>query len=226
MPELTSKNDNQIHEAALRLLRKVLPSLDMLAEVWRFLRILWENSTSVGMYEVLRHEATLELKNASGEIALLSKSQQVRYLQNNIIAYQDQAWGDGDILLNYQCSPGVAVDKYKPAETTYILISLQDSRQKGDIDNFEISWRAKGAFTRDREGWVTTVSHRTKHLQLAVIFPEEKPPLNVKMTAQLSNKVFEIDTDNIVKLADGRWKISCEINKPKLYERYFIEWDW
>ena len=47
------------------------------------------------------------------KICPFSKRQRVRYLQNNIIAYQDQAWGDGEMLVNYRCSPGVPVDRYK-----------------------------------------------------------------------------------------------------------------
>ena len=51
-----------------------------------------------GLYEVLEYESTLELLDASGKCARFSKRQRVRYLQNNIIAYQDQAWGDGEIF--------------------------------------------------------------------------------------------------------------------------------
>jgi hypothetical protein len=32
-------------------------------------------------------------------------------MQDNVIAYQDQAWGDGEILLNYRCTPGTPVDR-------------------------------------------------------------------------------------------------------------------
>jgi len=31
----------------------------------------------------------------------------VRYLQDNVIAYRDQAWGDGEILVDYRCTPGI-----------------------------------------------------------------------------------------------------------------------
>ena len=37
----------------------------------------------------------------------------MRYLQDNIIAYHDQTWDDGDILLDYRCTPGTAVDRYR-----------------------------------------------------------------------------------------------------------------
>lgn len=220
------KSENEIQATAVSLLRKILPSLDVLAEIWRFLRVLWENSTSVGMYEVLQHKSTLEIQDKAGKSAIFTKSQKVRYLQNNIIAYQDQAFGDGEILLDYQCSPGKEVDRYKPAETTYILISLRETKQKNDIDNFEISWEAKSAFIREREGWVTTISHRTNHLELEVIFPKDRPPLKAKLIEQISKRAHDLSNESIVELSDGRWRVGCEITKVKLYERYFLEWEW
>ena len=53
-----------------------------------------------GMYEVLDYESTLELKDRGGKRATFKKREKVRYLQDNVIAYQDQAWGDGEILVN------------------------------------------------------------------------------------------------------------------------------
>ena len=55
-----------------------------------------------GIYEVLDYETILEIKDRYGRKAKVTKNQKVKYLQDNIIAYQDQAWGDGEILKNYQ----------------------------------------------------------------------------------------------------------------------------
>ena len=57
------------------------------------------------MYEVLEYESTLELKDRGGKRAAFKEPEKVRCLQGNIIAYQDQAWGDGGILVNYRCTP-------------------------------------------------------------------------------------------------------------------------
>ena len=90
------------------------------------------------MYEVLEYESTLELKDKHGEFAVFRKREKVRYLQNNIMAFQDQAWGDGEILLNYRCKPGNAVDFYRTGHKTYILVSLREIKNKGGVDNFNI----------------------------------------------------------------------------------------
>src|SRR5205823_4768834 len=83
------------------------PWLKILAEGWKVVRQVWRGVADEGMYEVLEHESTLELQDSQGEQAFFRKRQKVRYLQNHIIAYQDQAWGDGEILVNYRCTPGV-----------------------------------------------------------------------------------------------------------------------
>jgi hypothetical protein len=52
-------------------------------------------SAEEGMYEVLAYESTLELLDDRGLRARFQKHERIRYLQSNIIAYQDQAWETG-----------------------------------------------------------------------------------------------------------------------------------
>ena len=132
---------------------------------------------SQGMYEVLEYELTMELLDSRGERARFSKCQKVRYLQDNIIAYQDQAWGDGDILLNYRCSPGVPVARYRPGQKTYILISFREVKHRGDVDEFHIQWQMRKCFPRKQEQWETEISHLTRRLVMLLIFPKEWPPI-------------------------------------------------
>lgn len=114
-----------------------LPWFEIAGEIWKIGRKVMRGFSNEGMYEVLDYESTLELKDKRGENAIVRKREKVRYLQDNIIAYQDQAWGDGEILLNYRCSPGTPVDRYRPGHKTYILISLHDVKNRGDIDEFK-----------------------------------------------------------------------------------------
>jgi hypothetical protein len=96
------------------------------------------------LYEVLEYESTLELKDREGRKATFKKREKVRYLQDNVIAYQDQAWGDGEILLNYRCTPGAPVDRYRSGYKTTILISRREVKDKGDVDEAT----SNGAFVR------------------------------------------------------------------------------
>ena len=199
--------------------------IEYLAVGLRLARKLWRGMADEGMYEVLEYETTVELKNKLGNKATLTKRQKVKYLQNNIIAYQDHGWGDGDILLDYKCSPGIEADRYRPAHKTYILISLREEKQKGDTDEFHIEWGMKDGFLRNTEQWGTEISHRTKNLKTQIIFPKSRPPIQAWAIEKLTNKKFLLD-QNTTQLPDGRWLVQWEVSKPRLHENYIIKWEW
>ena len=75
-----------------------------------------------GMYEMVAYDARLELLDGRGELATFSKRQRVRFLQDNIISFQDHAWGEGDIFTDYDCSPGVVADRYQAGDRWNILM--------------------------------------------------------------------------------------------------------
>lgn len=183
-------------------------------------------SQSQGLYEVLEYESVLDLKDAKGRLALLSKSQQVRFLQNNIIAYQDQAWGDGDIFADYKCSPGKAVDRYREGHRYHILISLRQAKQRGDIEVFNISRKLRNGFAKSVEEWQTEINHPTKNLSVSVIFPRSRPPKRLYLIEQNQNRSIVLGPETRHRLPDGREKVTCRINSPQLFEAYILQWEW
>ena len=203
-----------------------LPWFEVLADLWKVGSKAIRGLSMEGMYEVLEYESTLELKDRKGKQALFRKREKVRYLQDNIIAYQDQAWGDGEILLDYQCSPGKPVDFYRPGRKTYVLISLQSVMQRNDVDEFNIQWGMKDSFLRKRELWETEVSHMTRRLKVQVIFPKSRHPMKAYVVEGIRRRNFTLKSENQRRLPDGRWLISWETKNPRLDERYIIRWEW
>jgi len=203
-----------------------LPWLEILSEVWKAGLKLWNGMAHEGMYEVLDHTVTLELQDKNGQQALVRKRQKVRYLQNNIIAYQDQAWGDGEILLDYRCTPGTVVDKYRPGQKTLLLISLRETKHRGDVDEFNIQWRTRNGFLRETELWETVVSHKTKKLKIQVIFPLSRPPRRVWIIENLCRRKRRLGEGAQTRMRDGRWLVAWETIKPRLNEQYQLQWDW
>lgn len=203
-----------------------LPWLEIAAEVWKVMHKLWRGLAHEGMYEVLEHEVVLELLDGKGKRALVHKRQKVRYLQNNIIAYQDQAWGDGRILVNYQCSPGVVADRYESGHKTHLLISLREVKERDEVDEFNITWEQQNGYLRSVEEWSSAISHRTKWLKLQVIFPSSRPPQKVLIGEYLTRRTRPLPPDKLLKLADGRWAATWETSKPRLHEQYSLKWEW
>jgi hypothetical protein len=203
-----------------------LPWVEILTEAWKHGRKLLNGMTSEGIYEVLDYEMFLELHDIKGTNATYRKHEEVKYLQNNVIAYHDQAWGDGKILQAFRCSPGRAVDRYRLGHKTLILISLRKVRNRGDRDDLNIEWNMKNTFTRKNEEWTTSVSHHTRKLQINVTFPEKRPPLKMTMVEINLQKEISLGRDYLKRLPDGRWQLSWKKKSPHLYEDYTFRWEW
>ncbi len=203
-----------------------LPLWDTVTGLYKLGRKVWLASRRGGIYEVLEHESSLELLDDEGMRAHFRKRQKVRYLQDNIIAYQDQAWGDGKILLGYRCTPGVAVDFHRPGNKTIILIALHEVKNSGDIDDFDIDWKIRNGFLRSQELWETTISHVTRHLKIHVIFPKARPPQRACLVEDTRRRTIVLGDDYQRHLPDGRWQVSWETDHPRLNERYLLEWEW
>jgi len=174
----------------------------------------------------LNYETTLEILDNKGKKAVLNKNEEVKFLQNNIIAYQDQAWGDGKILLDYKCSPGTAVDLYRSGYKTHILISLREVKNKGDIDEFNFEWGIDNGFLCKTGFWATEICQNTKRIVVQIIFPKTRPPIRVWILEKNIQRTSTLDGFDKKELPDGRWLVSWEKNQPRLYEHYILNWEW
>jgi hypothetical protein len=203
-----------------------LPWIEILTEAWKLGRKILRGLADEGMYEVLEYESTLELLDKQGKKAILQKRKKVRYLQNNIIAYQDYGWGDGEQFQSYKAKPGIKVDQYKVGYKTYILLSLREVKNRGDVDEFHIQWKIGKGFLKKDGFWETDVSSRTHQMKVRVIFPEARPPHNVRLVENNRQKTTPLNGSAKKQLPDGRWQVTWETLKPRLYEHYILRWDW
>ncbi len=191
--------------------------------VGQYLRSLFERE---GMYEVLEHDVRLELKDASGRKAVYSKRQKVRFLQNNVIAFQDQAYGDGNIFVDYKCAPGIPVDRYREGHRYRILISLRQSKQRGEIEEFHIERTIENGFTKTTEDLQTEIDHKTKAVTMTVIFPKARRAKRTLLIEQKSGRTTELDKEHLRSLPDGRQQVRWQMFYPKRFEAYVLLWEW
>lgn len=178
------------------------------------------------MYEVLNYETTLEILDTRGKVAILRKNEQVKFLQNNVIAYQDQAWGDGKILANYRCAPGHPADFYRSGYKTYVLISLREVKNRGDIEEFNIEWGIKNGFLSKTGFWSTEISHHTNKVLVQVVFPHLRPPSRIWISGKNIQQINPTEQALKQTLPDGRWLIRWEKLHPLLNENYVLHWEW
>lgn len=200
--------------------------LSILGDLYSWGKSFIQRITKPGMYEVLNYETTLELLDENGKNAILTKTEEVKFLQNNIIAFQDQAWGDGEILLDYQCSPGKAVDYFRNGHKTLVLISLPYMQQRGEHITFRINWKIRDGFLKSIGFWGTDIDHQTQKIKVNVILPSQRPPIRVFIEEKVRNKVRYLDSENLTRLPDNRWQITWEKDNPRLNENYLLKWEW
>jgi hypothetical protein len=183
-------------------------------------------SQPTGPYEILDYDATLELLDVEGKKAVFRKRQSVKFLQNNIIAFEDYAWGDGEILATYKCSPGVVVDKYREGDRWNILISLRDTKSIGDIEQFHIERKVKNTYTHQDEWLQTEIRRRTQRLRMAVIFPKGRNWQDAVLTQRSKNQTIKLGSEHFNRLPDGRRMLSWETKHTRGYEVYTLKWRW
>jgi hypothetical protein len=199
----------------------------------KFLDQVWANGPNLlrglspkRLYTVIDYETTLELHDRQGERASVRKYERVRYLQDNVVAFQDQAWGEGKILLNYRCTPGVPVDHYCSSYKNIILISRREVKNRGDEDEYHIQWGIRRGFIKTGGFWATEISHPTKQISVQVIFPSGRPPLHVSILEKNRQHTTVLGKDVINRLPNNKWSLCWKLNTPRLYEQYILSWVW
>lgn len=198
----------------------------LLGDLYQGIKHRLELLVKPGLYEVLDYQTTLDLHDTKGKEAKISKIEKVEFLQDNIIAYQDQAWGDGKILQNYQCSPGIPVDQYRSGHKTIILISLRGIKNKGDIEEFRTTWKMKNGFLKSTGFWETSINHSTKRVTVTITFPYSRPPRRVFLLENNKQTGIEFKNVSILQLADKRWQLRWSKVNPRLHENYILKWVW
>lgn len=201
-----------------------LSQLTALLDLFSYLRSKWRNETDP--YEFLECESTLELLDPQGATALFSKRQKVKFLQNHIIAFEDYAWGDGDVMVEYRCSPGVVVDRYQEGDRWNILVSLRETKNKGDIEEFTIERMEVDTFTKDEEWQQIEIRRRTHQLQVNIIFPKERLCQRATLTQRTQSRVTVFGPEHFHRLPDGRQRLTWETKNARAYDIYTIRWRW
>ena len=200
--------------------------VEVIAQIWNLGKKIFRGFSNEGIYEALDYEYQIELQDKDGEHATIKKREKVRYLQDNITSFQDWAWGDKKIFLNYRCSPGTPVDEFRLGHKTCKLISLRETRNKGDIDEFHMEWEMKRGFSKTTGFWGTGIRYRTKKVTVKVIFPTDRPPIHASITESNLKRTQILGPEAQKLLLDGRTMVVWENSNPRLYETYVLKWEW
>ncbi len=178
------------------------------------------------MYEILTYTVTLTLLDKEGNQAILERQERVRFLQNNVIALYDHAWGDGQLFTGYRVAPGRVADRFKVGSRYHTLISLRDTKHCGDVLNYRVRRRIVQGFANKDEWLEAEVDHATHKLKLCVIFPADRVCQAASVIQAGTNKRILLTGRSFRQKSDGRQFLTWTVNKPPLGERYALHWEW
>ena len=168
----------------------------------------------------------LELVDAQGETAIFRRRQRVKFLQDNVIAFQDHAWGEGDLFADYRISPGIEVDRYQEGDRWNVLISLRETKSSGDVEDFYIERTVRHGFTQAEEWRQTEIRYRTRRLRLSIIFPQGRHCRRAVLLQRHRNRATVLDRHHLSDLPDGRQVLTWETTNPRRFEIFTIKWTW
>ncbi len=179
-----------------------------------------------GIYEILAYDATLELLDNTGHVATFHKLQKVRFLQNNLIAFEDYAWGEGEIFHAYSVAPGKAVDFYQEGDRSNVLISLRETKHSGDIEDFRIDRTVIDGFTNTEEWQQVEIRHYTHKVTIGVIFPHNRHCRHAQVLQRSRKQAADLGPEHFHDLPDGRQLVSWETQKVQPLEIFTLRWQW
>ena len=210
----------------LSTISKLALTLGSVLDVWELVGQLRDRISYHGMYEILEYDATLEIMDPRGEVARLVRHEVIRFLQDNVVAIHDHAWGDGDLFAEYHCQPGIPVDFYEDGSKHNVLISLRETKNRGDVIDLWIE-RVIRRGLREKEEWLETeIDHRLKRLKLSIIFPRDRRCRRAILTRRSTNATIPLEGQHFSTLSDGRQQLTWESRHPRLHDMYTIKWRW
>jgi hypothetical protein len=198
----------------------------ILSDLYRWGKSQIQRMRKPGMYEVLDYESTLEILDPRGMVAKFNKTEKVRFLQDNVIALQDQLWGVNKKIFDYKCSPGIPVDFYASGHKTAVVVSLRNIYSTKDELNLNMQWYLKGEPLGKTGSWGTHINRYTRKITLNICFPAKRPPIKVWINEGNKKKIMELGKESITQMPDKQWQLSWEKKNPRLYETYTMKWEW
>lgn len=195
-------------------------------ELYKGVQQVFRKKLPQDLYRILDYEATLEFIGPRGKSALFSKKERVQFLQDDVQTIEDFAWGGGNVISNYSCTPGRVVDRYQDGDRWKFLISLRQAKKKGEIETFYIRRRLVNIFTKRDGWWQAEMRHQTERLKLFLIFPARRQPRNTILTERTSNKIFPLNESFWSDLPDGRKMLTWGPKQPRRFEIYTVKWQW
>jgi hypothetical protein len=65
-----------------------------------------------------------------------------------------------------------------------------------------------------------------KKARVNIVFPKSRSPQRIFLEENNRRRTTALNENYWKKLTDGRWQVTWEVDKPRLYENYVVRWVW
>ncbi len=174
-------------------------------------------------YENLSLSYVLDIADAGGRRARLTREQQVRFLTAEAGVVRDLVWGDGVQSTGYRAKGAQPVARRQEGATQVIWLGLPNQPRAGETALVR-SWRTiVDGLCGDEEFLEVRIERPTKRLCLRVLFPAGRPPKSA-VVETLSNRSPRQPV--VPRVAGGRVRLSWAGADLKPFETYRLRWTW
>jgi len=175
-------------------------------------------------YETLWLDLVLDLQDARGSRAVLTRTQRVRFLAPDGAVLRELLWGSGEQLLHYSIRGARRLRVRREGSKRAILLDPDQRPARGDELTITSRRTIRGAF-REREEYCESFLERpTGRLSFTVLFPRRRPPRAACLVSATTEQVLR--TLHCRYGPDGRAVLRCRLHKPATGVTYSLRWSW
>lgn len=180
-----------------------------------------------GLYTYVEADDEWDIQDDGGQLAINTKRRKIKYLQDEVFAIRDYAWGTGTIgPAKVKAGPGRAVRDYTRDNRHHTIILLDGIRKRGNEDEFTIVREFKGSFVDPAtESVQLDVLHTTDVVRSKIVFPAGRPPTRAWVTRK-EGQVEVQDPLTPEPAGGGRQQIAWSRERPPRYAVFTIGWTW
>lgn len=148
---------------------------------WRALNQLMASEWATVFYEVLDFRIEVDIQDRDGRLAVLRRWEEIRALQDRVVAYQDRIWGDGDVARNWRCSLGEPVDALDREGKRHLLVWLDAPLRQGQTKVVQVEQTTADTFCGQLEWYEVHIRHFTHKASGCFVFPRGRDPQQIRV---------------------------------------------
>lgn len=203
--------------ASMRLLERIeaLPRSVLMARL--------SNKRNVP-YENISLDITIDIRDAAGRTAVLSRRHVLRMLREEPVAIRDIVWGEGKPLAGYRVEGARRIDLKSEGSRRAVLLSLDRPGAMGERVVVRTRRFLESAFLDELEYFETSLERPTGRVSMKVLFPKTRPPREAHLVTAIPDR--ELRRIRTRYGHDRRPYLVWHERRPEQFRTYSLRWRW